>query len=200
MPEQVFSSELGKLKSRVLPCQLCPLHQSRNRAVFGNGNPQAPIMLVGEGPGADEDREGIAFIGKAGQLLDKILAACNFNRNEHVFISNIVKCRPPGNRKPEKSEMAACLPYLEEQIQLIDPAIIVTMGATALQGLTGGEPKITRERGRWQYYGERLLMPTFHPAALLRNPGYKKPAWEDFKAVVRKYRELVEPGHFCKYV
>jgi DNA polymerase len=157
-------------------------------------------MLIGEGPGADEDREGIAFIGKAGQLLDKILEACNFTRERHVYISNIVKCRPPGNRKPEKEEMAACLPYLEEQIELIDPAIVVAMGATALKGLKGGEPKITAERGKWQYLGTRLLMPTYHPAALLRNPTLKRPAWEDFKSIVRKYIELVDEGHYCKYI
>ncbi len=195
-----LSYRFEELREEVRNCKKCPLHASRNQPVFGSGNPSARIMLIGEAPGADEDREGVAFIGKAGKLIDKILTACNFSRDEHVFISNIVKCRPPGNRKPEKEEMAACLPYLEQQIELIDPVIIVAMGATALKGLKGGEPKITKERGSWQYFKSRLMMPTYHPAALLRNPSMKKPAWEDFKSVVRKYRELVDSGHYCEYV
>ena len=157
-------------------------------------------MLIGEGPGADEDRTGVAFIGKAGQLLDKILGACNFTRKEHVFIGNIVKCRPPANRVPEPLEMEACLPYLEEQIEIIDPVIIMALGATALKGLKGGTPRITRERGKWQYWNNRLLMPTYHPAALLRNPNLKKESWEDFKQVILKYRELVDPEHYCQYI
>lgn len=191
---------LEALKIEIAECRKCPLHQGRMHTVPGNGAEDAPIMLVGEGPGADEDREGVAFIGKAGQLLDKILGACNFTREEHIFICNIVKCRPPGNRVPEPSEMAACLPYLEQQIELVDPLIIISLGATALRGLTGGSPKITKERGNWQLLGKRLLMPTYHPAALLRNPNLKKETWEDFKAVIRKYREIVDPGHECKYV
>lgn len=188
------------LKIEIEHCSKCPLHHSRNRVVFGSGAEDAPIMLVGEGPGADEDKTGIAFVGKAGQLLDKILAACNFTRENHVFIGNILKCRPPGNRVPELSEMAACLPYLERQIEMIDPKIIVTLGATALKGLLGGTLKISRDRGKWQLYQNRFLMPTYHPAALLRNPNLKKDTWEDFKNVIRKYREIVDAGHMCEYV
>lgn len=191
---------LEALRNEIKNCTQCDLHRNRNKAVFGSGALDAPIMLVGEGPGADEDRTGIAFVGKAGQLLDKILAACNFTREKHVFIGNIVKCRPPGNRVPETQEMAACLPYLEQQIELIDPKIIVSLGATALKGLLGGSPKITRDRGKWQLYSNRFLMPTYHPAALLRNPNLKKDTWEDFKEVIRKYREVVDPGHECAYV
>ena len=190
---------LEVLKMEIAECRKCPLHQGRKNTVFGSGANDAPIMLVGEAPGADEDRTGVAFVGKAGQLLDKILGACNFTRDKHVFISNILKCRPPGNRVPEPSEMAACLPYLEQQIKLVDPLIIISLGATALRGLMGGSPRITREHGKWQLLGERLLMPTYHPAALLRNPNLKKETWEDFKAVIRKYREIADPGHECKY-
>ncbi len=193
-------SRLLALKSQTESCVKCPLSNSRTKVVFGNGNENAQIFLVGEGPGYDEDQTGIAFIGKSGQLLDKILEACNFTREEHVFIGNIVKCRPPQNRTPSQEEMAACLPYLEEQIQLVDPKIIITLGATALKGLTGENLKITRERGNWRFWNDRLLMPTYHPSALLRTPSLKKEAWEDFKMVIRKYRELVDPNHYCKYI
>lgn len=167
---------------------------------MGNGVDHASIMLIGEAPGADEDQQGTVFIGKAGQLLDKILAACNFSRQKQLFITNIVRCRLPGNRAPEEEEIAACIPFLERQINLIDPAILVTLGATALRSLAGKGSRITRDRGKWQYYGNRLLMPTYHPAALLRNPGLKRETWEDFKEVIRKYRELIDPDHPCNYL
>jgi len=194
-----MESEHKIIRNQINQCKKCSLHQSRDHAIYGNGAENAPIMLIGEGPGADEDRVGIAFIGKAGQLLDKILEACNFTRDKHVFITNIVKCRPPGNRMPDHSEITACLPYLEKQIELIDPVILVTLGATALKSLAGNSLKITKERGKWQLYGERFLMPTYHPAALLRNPNLKKDCWEDFKTVIRKYRAIIDPGHECKY-
>lgn len=167
---------------------------------MGNGVDHASIMLIGEAPGADEDQQGTVFIGKAGQLLDKILEACNFSRQKQLFITNIVRCRPPGNRAPEEEEIAACIPFLDRQINLIDPAILVTLGATALRSLAGKGSRITRDRGKWQYYGNRLLMPTYHPAALLRNPGLKRETWEDFKEVIRKYRELIDPDHPCNYL
>jgi len=191
---------LENLRNEIEACQKCSLYQGRNHTIFGNGNENASIMLVGEAPGADEDRIGTAFIGKAGQLLDKIMLACNFTREKHVFISNIIKCRPPGNRVPENSEIVACLPYLDQQIELINPNIIVAMGATAYRSLVGGSPKITRDRGKWQMLGNRFLMPTYHPSALLRNPNLKKDAWEDFKEVIRKYRMVVDPDHECKYL
>jgi DNA polymerase len=188
------------LKEEVARCTRCILHRYRNNVVFGDGNPAARIILVGEGPGYDEDQQGIAFVGRAGQLLDKILYACNFTRQEHVYIGNIVKCRPPQNRVPSTEEMIACLPYLEEQIMLIDPVIIVAMGATALKGLIGKNVSITESRGKWMIWNNRMLMPTYHPAALLRNPGLKKDAWNDFKNIVLKYRELVNAGHTCDYI
>ena len=193
-------SIFSALKTQVESCSKCPLSQTRKKVVFGNGNEDAQIFMVGEGPGYDEDQTGIAFVGKSGQLLDKILGACNFTREEHVFIGNIVKCRPPQNRNPIEEEIAACLPYLEEQIKLVNPKIIITLGATALKSLTGENLRITRERGKWRYWDERLLMPTYHPSALLRNPSLKKDTWEDVKMVINKYRDLVEPTHYCKYI
>ncbi len=191
---------MEELKNRVEQCTKCPLHKSRNKVVFGNGNYQASVFLIGEGPGYEEDKAGEAFVGRSGKLLDKILLACNFTREAHVFIGNIVKCRPPGNRTPYPEEMEACLPYLEEQIEKVDPAIIITLGATALKGLTGENLKVTRERGKWRLWFNRMLMPTYHPSALLRNPSLKRDAWEDFKKVILKYREIIDQNHPCQYI
>ena len=152
-------------------------------------------MVIGEGPGEEEDRQGLPFVGKSGQLLDKILEAAGFSRNENVYIANIVKCRPPGNREPELEERAACLPWLMEQIDLIQPNLIILLGSTALKGLIDPEGKITRVRGTWIQWNDIWVMPTYHPSALLRNPELKKEVWEDMKAVVRKYREVVDPHH-----
>ena len=193
-------SSLDELREEARHCTRCPLHQTRTQVVFDGGNPDAKIFIIGEAPGYDEDKSGKVFVGKSGQLLDKIFAACNFTREKHLYISNILKCRPPGNRTPASEEMAACLPYLEQQINLVDPAIIITLGATALKALLGENMRITRERGSWKLYHSRLLMPTYHPSALLRNPNLKIDALEDFKKVILKYRELVEPGHYCKYI
>jgi DNA polymerase len=190
-----IEKEFSRLKDVVGSCQKCDLHKERTQAVFGDGNPYAEILLIGEGPGHDEDKQGLPFVGKSGQLLDKILEACGFERQEHVYIGNIVKCRPPGNRDPKPEERATCLPYLNKQIQLIDPQIIILLGATALKGLIDPEAKITRIRGQWMEWENRLVMPTYHPSALLRNPSLKKDSWEDFKKVYHKYRELVDPNH-----
>jgi len=195
-----MEKEFEQLRQEVENCQKCPLFKSRNKVVFGSGNSHAKIFLIGEGPGYDEDRTGVAFVGKSGQLLDKILAACNFTREQHVFIGNIVKCRPPQNRNPEIEEMAACLPYLLRQIELVKPSIIITLGATAIKGLIDKNAKITKERGNWKIWNNILVMPTFHPSALLRNPSLKKDTWEDFKKVILKYRELVDNNHSCKYI
>jgi len=195
----VMEEEFERLRQEVLHCTRCPLHASRKNPVFGMGNPKARIMLIGEGPGADEDRQGLPFVGRSGQLLDKILAACGFNRKDHVFIGNIVKCRPPQNRVPTPSERAACLPYLLKQIELIDPPIIVLLGSTALHGLINPEARISRERGKWITWNNRLAMPVYHPAALLRNPNLKRETWEDFKQIVYKYRELVDPVHYSAH-
>jgi len=190
---------LKDLKSEVLSCTKCPLHKTKTNAVFGNGNPDAELMIIAEAPGYYEDQSGIVFQGKSGKLLDKILAAGGFDRNRHIYISNIVKCRPPSNRAPNKIEKDACLPYLYEQIELIDPEIIILLGATALKGLIDPYAKITQVRGQWINWNGRLVIPTFHPSALLRNPDLKRPVWEDIKKIVAKYRELVDPEHYSVY-
>lgn len=188
------------LKKTTMACTNCKLSQSRTQVVFGEGNLHAGIMLIGEGPGYYEDELGRPFVGPSGELLDKILGACGFTRWEHVYIANIVKCRPPQNREPLPEERLACLPYLKKQIRLIDPRIIVLLGATALKGLISAEMKISEIRGTWIEWEKRIVMPTYHPAALLRNPSLKKDSWDDFKKVVVKYRELVNPGHYCAFV
>jgi DNA polymerase len=156
-------------------------------------------MCIGEGPGQEEDLQGRPFVGRSGQLLDKILNVCGFNRQEHVFIANIVKCRPPNNRAPLPEERLMCIPYLYKQIELINPIIIVLLGATALNGLIDPNLRITKVRGNWLMWNNRWVMPTYHPAALLRNPKLKYEAWEDFKKIVAKYRELVNPDHHSDY-
>lgn len=190
---------LEELKQEVLSCAKCPLHQTRTHAVFGNGNPHAAILLIAEAPGFYEDKNGQVFQGKSGELLDKILAASGFNRNEHMYISNIVKCRPPKNRPPNETEKTACLPYLYQQIEIIDPKIIILMGATAVKGLIHPNAKITQIRGQWIDWRGRLALATYHPSALLRNPQLKRPGWEDFKRVVVKYRELINAEHHSDY-
>lgn len=196
----MIERELTVLDNKVKECTKCILHQKRTQTVFGMGNPFAEIMLIGEGPGRDEDIQGLPFVGKSGQLLDKILAACGFNREDHVYIANIVKCRPPGNREPEPEEREACLPYLQKQIELIDPKIIVLLGGTALRGLIDPGARITRVRGDWMIWKKFSVMPTFHPSALLRNESQKKDAWDDFKKVYHKYRELVDPNHSSPHI
>lgn len=172
-----------------LTCRRCPLREGAKGVVFGEGRPDAPILFVGEGPGGEEDKLGRPFVGAAGQLLDRILAAAGLNR-EGVYIANVVKCRPPGNRQPQKDEIAACLPLLQHQINLINPAIIVCLGAVASRALIRSDFAITKERGRWYEFENCMLMPTFHPAALLRDPGKKKAVWEDMQQVVKLYTQI----------
>ena len=185
---------LDALRRRVVPCQLCRhLASSRTQTVFGVGNPGAELMFVGEAPGADEDAQGEPFVGKAGQLLTRIIQATGLTRAD-VFIANILKCRPDtpgqsaGNRKPTPSEMATCLPYLLEQIDVIQPRVIVALGATAIEGLFGKTAGITRLRGTWMSYRDTPVMPTYHPAYLLRNQALteKRKVWEDMLAVMEK--------------
>ncbi len=154
--------------------------------MFGDGSNQARLMLVGEAPGADEDREGIPFVGRAGQLLDRILVAAELDRKK-IFITNVVKCRPPGNRLPLQPEVEACLPYLKKQIELINPRIIVCLGALATKTLIDKSAAITRDRGKWHNIEGRSVIATFHPAALLRDPSRKKDVWEDFKQILQRY-------------
>ncbi len=157
--------------------------------VFGEGDPHARIMFIGEGPGGEEDRLGRPFVGAAGKLLDRIFSAAGWRREE-LYIANIVKCRPPGNRNPLQEEIETCYPLLVKQIELIDPPIIVTLGAVAAKVLLDSRDfYITRERGKWRQLGSRMLMPTFHPAALLRDPSKKRPVWEDIKQVMALYKE-----------
>jgi len=187
------------LKSEVESCTKCNFCKNRTNVVFGEGFRNAEIMCIGEGPGYYEDLQGRPFVGKSGQLLDKILEVCGFNRREHVFIGNIVKCRPPNNRDPLPEERETCIPFLYKQIELIDPKIIILLGATALKGLIDPNARITKVRGEWLTWQNRLIMPTFHPSALLRNEKLKRPAWEDFKKVVAKYRELVNQEHYSAH-
>jgi DNA polymerase len=171
-------------------CRRCRLCEGRTKIVFGVGSPQARLMFVGEGPGADEDLKGEPFVGRAGQLLDKIIAAMGLDRSR-TYIANIVKCRPPENRAPLPDETAPCLPFLETQIALIRPKIIVALGRTALEGLTGvAQEGITKLRGRWFEHQGIPVIATFHPAYLLRNPAAKRPVWEDMQAVMQR---LVAP-------
>ena len=191
---------MESLKQEILNCRKCPLAESRNNVIFGEGNTKAPIFIIGEAPGRDEDLKGRPFVGRSGQLLDKILAACGFNRRDHVFISNIVKCRPPGNREPSREEIRACMPYLIQQIDAVNPKILILLGATSLKNMAGPDQRITRVRGTWLNWENRLAMPVYHPSALLRNPELKRDTWEDYKNIVRKYRELVDPSHYSAHV
>lgn len=191
--------EFEELRKEVLSCQHCDLCQTRHNVVFGEGNRHAPIMCIGEGPGYYEDMQGKPFVGKSGVLLDKIFDVCGFTREEHIFIGNIVKCRPPQNRDPTPEERSTCIPYLYKQIELIAPKIIILLGATALKGLIDPNARITKVRGQWMECKGIQVMPTYHPSALLRNPHLKNAAWEDFKSVIDKYRELVDAEHYSAH-
>lgn len=176
-------------------CHRCDLGNNRTHAVIGRGNPEAPMMIIGEGPGQHEDETGLPFVGRAGQLLDKILASVKLDPEVDVYICNIVKCRPPGNRTPTLDEAEACKPYLLEQIRLMDPKIILLTGATAARSLIGEKRGITKVRGEWVQWQGRLCMPIFHPAYLLRNPDRKPGSpkwlmWQDIQVVRKKFDEL----------
>jgi len=190
---------LDDLEKKVKECTRCSLRAGCRGVVFGEGNPQARLVLCGEGPGADEDLLGRPFVGRAGQLLDRILEVCGFERFRHVYILNVVKCRPPGNRTPTEEEMAACRPNLNAQLRILRPKILVLLGAAALQAVLDPKGKITRDRGKWVHRAGIYILPTYHPAALLRNPHLKRESWEDFKQVVAKYRELIDPRHYSPH-
>lgn len=185
---------LELLAAQVSECAACGLHSARKQTVFARGTGSSGLCLVGEGPGADEDEQGLPFVGAAGQLLDKMIEAMGFTRDE-VYVANIVKCRPPNNRKPAPDEMAECLRYLEQQIAVVGPEVIVALGATAVQGLLGTTEGITRIRGKWKLYKGRIaVMPTFHPAYLLRTPSAKREVWADLQSVLRQMgRPVPEP-------
>lgn len=176
-------------------CHRCDLGASRTHAVIGRGNLKAPIMIVGEGPGQTEDETGMPFVGRSGQLLDRILEAVHLTTEEHVFICNVVKCRPPENRTPTTDEAEACKGYLAEQIRMVDPKIILLTGATAMKALVGIKQGITKVRGQWIEKDDRFYMPIFHPAYLLRNQSKEKGSpkwlmWQDIQAVRTKLDEI----------
>ncbi|MDD3467224.1 MAG: uracil-DNA glycosylase [Campylobacterales bacterium] len=172
-------SSMASLKSTVSGCHLCELAKTRKNVVFGEGNERARLMFVGEGPGETEDKTGRPFVGKAGELLTNMIEKAIGIKREDVYIANIVKCRPPNNRVPTQAEAASCKPYLEKQIELINPQIIVALGGTALTHLTGKEQSIMKIRGTLMEYKGAVLIPTFHPSFLLRNPSAKKEAYAD---------------------
>ncbi|MEO8167974.1 MAG: uracil-DNA glycosylase [bacterium] len=184
------SESLEALDKLICTCVKCPLGFTRTKFVFGVGNPKATLMIIGEAPGADEDAQGEPFVGRAGQLLNKILEAINFKRSD-VYICNILKCRPPNNRKPVPEESEACKPYLKKQIDLIKPKIILCLGLTAAENLLGTKESMGKLRGQVMQYEGVPVMITYHPAALLRNPNWKRPAWEDVQAVRKLHDELV---------
>ena len=179
------SEALLAARREVGECSRCKLASGRTTIVFGVGDPRAELMFVGEGPGADEDLRGEPFVGKAGQLLTKMIEAMGYRREE-VYIANVVKCRPPGNRDPEPDEIAACEPFLKAQIAAVGPKVVVALGRFAVQTLLRDPTPISRQRGRWRDYEGVKLMPTFHPAYLLRNPPEKKRAWEDLQLVMKE--------------
>ena len=169
-------------------CRRCKLCEARASIVFGSGNPEADLVVIGEGPGADEDAQGLPFVGRAGQLLTRMLASVDLSRDE-VYICNAVKCRPPGNRNPEADELAACRPFLDAQLGAIRPKVVLALGSVATQALLQTKEPIGKLRGRLHQFGDAVLVPTFHPAFLLRNPGpeYRRMAWDDLKLAKREY-------------
>lgn len=179
---------LEVLHEQVRACNRCDLARTRRQAVPGTGRVGLQVMVVGEAPGADEDLKGEPFVGRAGQYLDKWLAAIGLARGREVFITNVVKCRPPGNRDPRSEEISACLPFLEEQIALVKPRAILTVGRFAASALLGTQEGISRLRGRVYHYRDIPLVPTYHPSAVLRDPSLRRPVWEDLKLLASLLR------------
>lgn len=195
MPEYLNPElELKKIAAVAAKCEKCPLYKTRKKAVPGQGNSRPDILFIGEGPGEEEDRQGLAFVGAAGQLLTRLIKRMGYTRDE-VFIANIVKCRPPNNRKPLPEEMQACLPYLERQIAVLSPKVMVLLGATALEALVSSDIRISKARGKWLDYhatGRSAVadkgipvMPTFHPSYLLRNQSAMWDVWNDMQLVLK---------------
>ncbi len=181
------ATALAALRDEVLPCTACPLHETRHSTVFGAGNPDADVVFVGEAPGRDEDIQGEPFVGRSGKLLTKILSAIGYGRDD-VFICNILKCRPPNNRDPQPAEVAACEIHLKRQLAILDPRVICCLGRVAAQTLLGTDASLKRLRQTVHFYEGIPVMATYHPAALLRNPGWKRDTWND----VRKMRALID--------
>lgn len=188
-------SQMSELAQHCNQCHRCELGNTRTHAVIGRGNLQAPIMIVGEAPGQNEDETGLPFVGRSGQLLDKILDSVKLDTEKDVYICNIIKCRPPDNRVPTSKEVAACKPYILEQIRLVNPKIILLTGATSVKSLTGDKRGMKQIRGTWIEWEGRLCMPIFHPAFLLRNPAREQGSpkwlmWQDIQAVRAKLQEI----------
>lgn len=192
-PGAAAAGSLEELRSAIGDCRRCKLAPHRTHLVFGVGNPRARLMFVGEAPGADEDQRGEPFVGRAGQLLTEIITKGMGLRRDDVYIANVIKCRPPGNRNPEPDEVETCEPFLIRQLELIRPAVIVALGKFAAQTLLRTKTPITKLRGAWADYQGIKVMPTFHPAYLLRNPGDKRLVWADIKAVMGELGLLVPP-------
>lgn len=188
------AAELDEVAARVRECTLCGLCATRIKAVPGEGAQRPLALVVGEGPGADEDASGRPFVGAAGRLLDQMLLSIGLDRNRNCFIANVIKCRPPGNRDPLPEETAACLPFFERQLAALRPPVILTVGKVPVKTLLGTDEGITRLRGNWKSYRGIPLLPTFHPSYLLRDESQKKFAWEDLKALCRRLAEL-DPGY-----
>ena len=187
---EVLQMSLDELRAQCLNCKKCGLCETRNNVVFGMGNPNAKVLFIGEGPGENEDLQGKPFVGRGGMLLDKMLSVVDLSREKNIYIANMVKCRPPKNRDPEETEVAACRPWLEEQIRIIDPKIIVCLGRVSAIRFIDPNFKVTKEHGQFIEKDGRLVMGTFHPAAILRNPNQKPAAMEDFFALQEKIKEL----------
>jgi uracil-DNA glycosylase family 4 len=180
------------LRTQVLQCTKCPLHLTRTQGVFGVGPKRADWLVIGEAPGAEEDRRGEPFVGAAGQLLDAMLRAIGLDRATNVYIANMLKSRPPGNRDPKPEEVAACLPYLQRQIELLRPKIMLAVGRIAAQSLLGTQAPLGRLRGEVHRFGDTPLVVTYHPAYLLRTPAEKRKAWEDLKFARSVYQQLTQ--------
>ena len=178
-----FAALLAEQQAIAVICENCKLSKTRTQVVYGVGNPNADLMFIGEAPGRDEDLQGEPFVGRAGQLLTDIIKAMKLTRDD-VYIANVVKCRPPENRNPEPDELDACRPYIRRQVEIIQPKVIVTLGRFALQSLLEKSYGITSVRGQWLEYNGVKVMPTYHPAYLLRNPSAKREVWEDMKKVM----------------
>jgi uracil-DNA glycosylase len=187
---EIMSLEWPALKARVASCADCPLHAKRNKTVFGVGDENADWLFVGEGPGAEEDAQGEPFVGQAGRLLDSMLAAIKLKRGENVYIANIIKCRPPGNRNPEPQEALQCEPYLHRQIELIRPQLIIALGKVAAANLLASDASVASMRGKVHRYRGTPLIVTYHPAYLLRNLTDKAKAWADLLFAVQTMRDL----------
>lgn len=193
-PDALAAASWEQLRSEVLHCTRCPLHLTRTQGVFGVGPKRSDWLVIGEAPGAEEDRRGEPFVGAAGQLLDAMLRAIGLDRTRNVYIANVLKSRPPGNRDPKPEEVAACLPFLVRQIALLQPKIMLAVGRIAAQNLLGTDTPLGRLRGRVHYFGElnTPLVVTYHPAYLLRTPGDKRKAWEDLKFARKLYQQLAQ--------